>query len=91
MPFLLDSTLFFLTFPSLLTNLFRYLFFSANYSSTPGGVCLNKKTPSHFKASFQYLWRREWDSNPRGPNGPQALKANAPLKGNCAFGPTRTG
>src|SRR6266516_2164069 len=25
-----------------------YLFFSTNYFSTPLGVCLNKKTPSHF-------------------------------------------
>ncbi|HZY48026.1 MAG TPA: hypothetical protein VFE96_09545, partial [Candidatus Bathyarchaeia archaeon] len=28
-------------------------------------------------------WRREWDSNPRGPDGPQALKAYA-LRGRSA-------
>src|SRR5438445_12305334 len=29
--------------------LFSYLSFSTNYFSTPPGVCLNKKTPSHFQ------------------------------------------
>ena len=24
-----------------------------------------------------FCWRREWDSNPRGPEGPLALKASA--------------
>jgi hypothetical protein len=26
---------------------------------------------------FWFCWRREWDSNPRGPEGPLALKASA--------------
>ena len=29
------------------------------------------------KGRFREDWRREWDSNPRGPQGPQALKAHA--------------
>jgi hypothetical protein len=45
----------------------------------------------HFDELEVVIWRREWDSNPRGPNGPQALKANAPQEENCASRPTRTG
>src|SRR6266702_7169196 len=33
---------------SLLSFFFPYLSFSTNYFSTPPGVCLNKKSPSHF-------------------------------------------
>src|SRR2546425_5057824 len=33
--------------------------------------------PSLIRRHSCILWRREWDSNPRGPNGPQALKAYA--------------
>src|SRR5438093_12846725 len=62
------------------------------FLSRPPGVRQNKKSPSHLPAALpMFFWRREWDSNPRGPNGPQALKANAPLDRNCAFGPTQTG
>ncbi len=43
--------------------------FSTNYFfllsfSRPPGVCQNTKTPSHFTSGT--VWRREWDSNPRG-------------------------
>src|SRR6266699_4671342 len=46
--------------------------FSTNYFSTPPGVCLNKKSPSHFTG--ENVWCGRWDLNPRTPTGqaPQA-------------------
>src|SRR6266581_6857768 len=41
-----------------------YLFFSTNYFSTPPGVRQNKKLLHTLRAGT--VWRREWDSNPRG-------------------------
>src|SRR5207247_10811533 len=66
----------------------QYLF-SSNYSSfvifsrpPPGGGRF-PRNPSHFSVQ-SYGWRREGDSNPRGPYGPHALKA-------CASRPTLSG
>ena len=53
--------------------------------SRPGaGIDFSRDASQEPGSGLRPPWRREWDSNPRGPEGPQALKA-------CASGPTPAG
>src|SRR2546430_279850 len=67
-----------LSFPFYQLFFFSYLFlwllsfFSTNYFSTPPGVCLNKKSPSHFTEQITWSLAPGVGFEPTRPEGAQA-------------------